>query len=208
MATEWKNQEGISSIVIVRYYAVQYQNGISGWNIILNCLEASKSYFEEAKTNYINGILNFQINPQWVQVSNQYWKQQAQQAMAGHKQRMAAIENFGRNNTARHNARMAASDAQYNNWRSGQAASDAQYNSWRDGQISSDAGQSNYVDGIWEQRNMTDPNTGQTYKIEGYDNNVWMNQNNEYIGTDNTLYNPNIDNNVNNQNWTQIEDNN
>ncbi len=49
------------------------------------------------------------------------------------------------------------------------------------GQASSDASQANYVDGIWEQRYMTNPNTGQQYKVEGYNNQVWMNQNNEYI---------------------------
>lgn len=194
IATEWENQEGILSLIIVRYYVAQYQIGGSGWGVTVNCLEAPKNSFETNKKAFINGLLNFQINPQWVQANNQYWSQKAQLSAAGHKQRMAAIESFGKNNTAAHNSRMASSDAQYNNW--------------RNEQLSSDARQSNYVNGIWERKNMTDPNTGQQYQVDGYDNTVWMNQDNEYIGTDNTLYNPNIDNNVNNQNWIELDNNN
>ena len=208
MVTEWENNEGVSSVMIVRYYVSRLQMGGSYWGFTINCLEAPKDSFEEAKNVFINGLLNFQLNPQWVQANNQYWQRKSQIATANHKQRMANIEAFGKANTARHNQRMAASDARFNSWRAGQAASDAQYSSWRAGQASSDAGQSNYVDGIWEQRNMTNATTGQTYKIEGYDDNVWMNQNNEYFGNDNSLYNPNTDNTMNSQNWTQLEDNN
>ena len=118
----------------------------------------------------------------------------AQESTIAHNQRMAAIEAFGRANTARYNQRMAASDAQYN--------------SWRASQVASDANQSRFIDGIWERRNMTNPNTGQTYKIQGYDNNVWMNQNNQYFGTDNSLYNPNLDNFINQQNWNKLEEGN
>lgn len=205
IVTEWENQAGISSLIIIRYYLTKYQIGGAGWGYTLNGLEAPKSDFEEAKKSYINSLLNFQINPQWVQTHNQYWSQKNQKATLAHNQRMANIEAFGKANTALHNQRMAASDARFNSWKASQAASDAQYNSWRAGQASSDIGQSNYIDGIWEQRNMTNTNTGQTYKIEGYDDNVWMNQNNEYFGNDNSLYNPNLDNTINSENWTQLE---
>jgi len=52
---------------------------------------------------------------------------------------------------------------------------------------------------------MTDPNSGNTYKVqEGY-NQYWSNGNNEYIGSNDAYYNPNTDNSVNNQNWQQLD---
>jgi hypothetical protein len=103
---------------------------------------------------------------------------------------MAQIKSFGEANTRRHNERMAASDARHNAWMGGQAASDA--------------GHAAYVNGIWERQNMTDYN-GNQYQVDGYDNNVWINQNNEYIGTDNTLWNPNTDNTTNYDTWNQLQ---
>ncbi len=194
IATEWENKNGTSSLVIIQHFISRFQTGTVSWGYTINSLEVEKPYFEEAKNTYINSLLNFQINPQWVQASNQYWSQKTQQATVAHNRRMKAIEDFGRTNTARYNQRMAESDAQFNSWRASQATNDASH--------------SRFVDGIWEQRNMTNPNTGQTYKIQGYDNNVWMNQNNQYFGTDNSLYNPNLDNTINEQNWDRLEDDN
>ena len=117
---------------------------------------------------------------------------------------MAQIESFGRENTRRHNARMAASDARHNAYMNNSRASDASHSAYMNGQRASDAGQVAYVDGIWERQNMTDSN-GKQYKVDGYDNNVWKNQNNETIGTDNPNWNPNIDNSTNGDNWEQLE---
>tara|TARA_R110002072_G_scaffold59514_1_gene151434 strand:- start:14753 stop:15931 length:1179 start_codon:yes stop_codon:yes gene_type:complete len=189
MAAEFTDNKGKSSIVIVRHQMGQDQMG-STWGYVCNMMESNTPSFEQAKQAYINGLINLNINPQWIQACNQRDQQRAQQSNAGHQQRMAQIKAFGEQNTRNFNARSAASDAQYNSWREGQAASDA--------------GQAAYVDGIWERQNMTDGN-GNTYKIDGYDNNVWMNQNNEYISTDNSNWNPNIDNATNNDTWNQLQ---
>lgn len=189
VAAEFKHNNGKLSIVIVRHQVGQNQLG-STWGYVCNMMESDASTFKQAKQAYINGLINLQFNPQWIQACNQRDQQRAQQSNAGHQQRMAQIKAFGEQNTRNFNARSAASDAQYNSWREGQAASDA--------------GQAAYVDGIWERQNMTNGN-GNTYKIDGYDNNVWMNQNNEYISTDNSNWNPNIDNATNNDTWNQLQ---
>ena len=75
----------------------------------------------------------------------------------------------------------------------------------RANQASSDASHSQYIDGIYERRNMADP-SGNIYKVDGYENNVWLNNNNEYLATDNSLYNPNTDNTNNDYNWQQLEE--
>ncbi len=205
MVTEWSDKDGKKSIVIFRYFVTQY-TAIGGmeWGYRISGMDASSGAYEEAKNSFINSIMNFQINPQWVQAHNQHYQRMAQQQSAGHASRMAQIKSFGEANTRRHNSRMAASDARHSAYMSGQAASDARHSTYMNGQASSDRGQAAYVDGIWERQNMTD-NNGTQYKVDGYDNNVWKNQNNETIGTDNTNWNPNIDNSTNGDNWEQLQ---
>ena len=84
-------------------------------------------------------------------------------------------------------------------------ALDASYNSYMQRSAESDASQSSYVNGIWEHQTVTSPSNGTQYQVDGYDSNVWVNQDNEYIGTDNSLYDPNLDTTTNNQSWEQMD---
>jgi hypothetical protein len=192
VVTEWENTDGTLALIIVRYFVVQYtQIGGLDWGYTLNRLTAPKSEYASAKYAYINALVRFQVNPQWVQTNNQYYAQQAQINNAGHQQRMADIQNQGQRILAEGRARSQAMDNQYNAWRSGQAASDKN--------------QAKFIDGIYERRNMADQ-SGNIYKIDGYENNVWMNNNNEYISTDNSQYNPNANAPTNDYNWNQLEE--
>ena len=192
--TEWEDQQGNPSLVIVRYSVTQYQVGGIDWGYTLNVMDANKEIYEETKNAYINSIVNFQINPQWVQTNNRYWSQRAQQSNAAHQQRMADIKAFGEANTRAHNARMEMSDRNFESYQRRSAMTDA--------------GHSNYIDGIWDRTNVTDPNNGQRYKVESGSDYYWMNNNGEYIKSDNPNYNPNTDPLYNNQNWTQTTINN
>ncbi len=189
MAAEFKGNNGKSSIVVVHHQIGQDQMGII-WGYTLSMMEANHSSFETAKQAFINGLINVQINPQWIQAKNQDEQQLAYHRDAKNKVKIAQIKAFGEANTARYKANRTASDARHNNYMERQAASDASHSA--------------YVDGIWDRRNMTD-NNGNTYKVEGYDNNVWVNQNNEVIGTDNYNWNPNTENTTNNDTWNQLQ---
>ena len=192
IVTEWEGPDGKLTMVIVRYYIAQYTSiGGLDWGYTLNSMSAPKAEYDNAKNAYINSLVNFEINPQWVQAHNQYYAQLAQQNNVAHQGRMADIQAQGERSRAAGRASSQALDNQYNSWKSGQASSDISH--------------SRYIDGIYERRNMTDA-SGSTYKVDGYENNVWMNNNNEYIATDNSLYNPNIDNTTNNYNWQQLEE--
>lgn len=192
VVTEWESPDGKLMMVIVRYYIAQYTSiGGLDWGYTLNSMLAPKAEYDNAKNAYINSLVNFEINPQWVQAHNQYYAQAAQQSNAAHQGRMANIQAQGERSRAAGRASSQALDNQHNAWRSGQASSDASH--------------SKYIDGIYERRNMTDQ-SGNIYKIDGYENNVWMNNNNEYIATDNSLYNPNTNSTTNNYNWQQLEE--
>ena len=193
MGLEWRDPDGTSFLTILHHF-VSYDQYGGYWGITYSVLEASEGAFDQAKTQYINGLLNQQINPQWLQAVNQKDMQIAQQSNAAHQQRMANIKSFGDQNTARFNDRMAAMDQNMASWRANQAASDRN--------------QEQFVDYIYGNTNVSDPNTGQTYKVEAGANQYWMNNQGEYIKSDNSLYNPNLDQNINNQTWTEYEEQN
>ncbi len=190
MAVEFKGNDGKSSIVVVRHQVGQDQQGTM-WGYVCNMMEANTSSFEQAKQAYLYGLTNTQINPQWIQACYQRDAQIAQRSNAGHQTRMGQIKAFGAANTARYNERSRASDARHNDYMNRQR--------------SSDKSQAAYVDGIWDRRNMTNGN-GDQVKVDGYDKTVWMNENNQYIGTDNPNWNPNIDNITNGGNWEQLQE--
>lgn len=193
VVTEWQDGKGNKSMGVIRYFTNQYTAlGGMDWGYTINAMEAPINVYEQAKKDYINALLNFQINPQWVQANNQYYSQLSQQSNAGHQQRMAAINAQGQ---AIRNAGSTYS-----------SMIDDSHESWKRRNAVQDVGHSNYINsGIWERSTVSDPNTGQNYQVEGQNKYYYGNNNNEYIGTDNSLYNPNLDNNVNNQEWTQYE---
>ena len=193
MGLEWSDPDGTSFLTILHHF-VSYDQYGGYWGITYSVLEASEGAFDQAKTQYINGLLNQQINPQWLQAVNQKDMQIAQQSNAAHQQRMANIKSFGDQNTARFNDRMAAMDQNMASWRANQAASDRN--------------QEQFVDYIYGNTNVSDPNPGQAYKVEAGANQYWMNNQGEYIKSDNSLYNPNLDQNINNQTWTEYEEQN
>ncbi|GGD24656.1 hypothetical protein [Hyunsoonleella pacifica] len=191
VATEWINNKGEKSIGIIRYFTNQYTTiGGMDWGYTLNIMEAPANIYENAKKYFINSLVNFQINPQWVQTSNSYYSQKSRQSTANHQKRMAAINAQGQ--TIRNIGNTYSS------------ISDSNFESWKRRNDMNSAGHSNSINnGIWERTTVSNPNSGQQYYVEGQNNYYWMNQNNEYVETDNSLYNPNIDNSMNNQNWTQ-----
>ncbi len=193
MVTEWTDNKGNLSLGIIRYFVTQYPSiGGLDWGYAMNSMEAPQRVYENAKQAMINSLVNFQINPHWVQANNQYYSQMAQRSNTGHQQRMANIRSQGQ--------------AIINNGKTYSDISDSSHESWKRRNTMTDNGQSKSVNGIWERSNMTDQ-SGNLYQVEGYDNNVWMNNNNEYIGTDNSNYNPNIDNTTKSQNWEQLQNN-
>ncbi|MFY0712863.1 hypothetical protein J1D01_04240 [Seonamhaeicola sp. NFXS20] len=193
IATEWVDKNGEKSIGIIRYFTNQYPTtGGMDWGYTLNAMGAPAQEYETAKKAFINALVNFQINPQWVQTSNNYYSQKTKQSSEQHQQRMAAIR----------------AQSQYNRniGNTYSSINDSSFESWKRRNAMNDAGHSKTINnGIWERTTVTNPNTSQQYYVQGQDNHYWMNQNNEYIGTNNSLYNPNIDNSMNNQEWTQYD---
>lgn len=191
IVTEWEDNNGNKSLGVLRYFTNYYTSlGGMDWGYTLNAMEAPKSVYEEAKKDYINALLNLQVNPNWLQRNNQYYAQQSQQSSAQHQQRMAAIRSQGQ--------------AAINTGNTYSSILDSNHDSWKRRNAITDAGHSNSVNAIWDRNTMNDQ-SGNTYQVEGYYNNVWKGNDDYYIGTDNVNWNPNTDNSTNQINWEQLE---
>ena len=178
VATEWVDDKGNPSIVIIHYY-VAYSQMSMYWGYQMESMEAPKDYFPTAKRDYINALLNVQINPQWLQLRNQMVRQKAQQQTAGHQQRMAALRSQG--------DQIIAAGKQHD--------------------AMTTRTHQKFMDGLNDQVNVTNPSNGQTYKVDLGSNHYWINDNNQLITSDNANYNPNGDLNVNGT-WIEAQINN
>jgi hypothetical protein len=78
-------------------------------------------------------------------------------------------------------------------------------NNWCDRNAAYDRAHERLVDTITERTKVTDPSTGQQYKVESGSNHYWMNRDGKYSGTDDVRFDPNRDRNMNRQNWQQLE---
>ena len=193
VVTEWKDKDGTRSLGVIRYFTNYYTTmGAMDWGYTLNSMEAPESAYENAKNAYLNALTNLQINPNWIQKNNHYYAQKSQQSNAQHQQRMAAIRAQGQ--AIRNNANTYSS------------ISDSNHESWKRRNAMTDTGHSNTINsGIWERSTMQDQ-SGKQYQVEGYYDNVWKgSDDNTYIGTNNTNWNPNIDNATNGIDWEQLE---
>lgn len=192
MGIEWQDPDGTKFLTVL-HHIVAYDQTSGYWSIQYSVLETPENKFEETKKQYLNGLLNQQINPQWIAAVNQKDIQRTKQSNLEHQGRMDDIKAFGEQNTARHNARMASMDQNMDTWKANQAAGDRN--------------QEQLLDYIKEKTNVTDPNTGQTFKVDAGGKQYWMNNNGEYIKSDDSSYDPNLDNGLNNQTWTEYKEN-
>lgn len=191
--TEWEQEDG-DKFFLLTHLAVGSGNALQTWFHYSTGLQADADYYEAAKQQLIFGLANARYNPQQIQAYNQREAQKAGQSWAAHNQRM-------RNNQANFEATQRAIVG------AGEAVNDSIMQGWRDRNAIQDGGHDAFVDSLLDRQNLVDPSTGQTWKVDSGANNYWMNQDGEYIGTDDHFYNPNTDPTLNSQNWQHLEEN-
>lgn len=143
------------------------------WGYFVNMMDASESHFEEAKTNYFYALENTKYNPKWLQTR---YMEDAQEAARNNKlsqQRLAALRAEGQAIIKRGNAHSAMVDRNHKR----------------------------FMDAHLERQTVS---TGDTnYQVEAGSKVYWFNSNGEYIPTENVLFDPNLDPNLNNETWTK-----
>ena len=183
--------EGNESIVILHFNLSQSQYG--NYSVCsASQLTAKPQFFERDKKIFINALSNIKLNPQYIAMCNQREQQRTQTAWNNHNQRMS-------NNQAHFNAMNKIHQDTYS------SLNQMSMDTYRNNNAASDRMQDQFVNGIWEQQNMQNPYTGENVKVDAGYNQYYMNNNNEYIGTDDYMYNPNLDPNINNTEWRKVQ---
>lgn len=191
MAIECNGPDGTKGLVIVHFTYSRSQVGAMAM-YYMNQLTAQPAAFEQAKKDYMYALLNFKVNPQYIAAHNQREQQKSQASWNNHNTNM-------QNNNAAFQATQKAHVDSYNS--ANQMSMDTYWNN----SAASDRVQEQIVDGIWEQQNMYNPQTGQQMKVQSGYNQYYMNGNNQYMGTNNYNFNPNAAPNYNNMQWQQLQ---
>jgi hypothetical protein len=186
---EFTGKDGKKELLIVHYYET-YGMGMYFWGYTLQNLSAPQQSFESAKQTYIYALENTQHNPQAIAAYNA--KESAQLSAND-----AAFQNRMRNNQANFEATQRA------HVNSSNAINEAQMGIYRNQSESFNRSNQQITNGIREESTMYNSSNGETYQVEGQSDTYWMNANGEYIPTDNSLYNPNLDQNVNSTEWVE-----
>ena len=190
---EIRDKDGTLGLVIIHFTRMESAYGTNSF-YYAHGISASDSYYETAKKHLIYGLANLQPNPQAIAMFNQREQQKA-------GQRSMAFNNRMRNNEIAFQNRQATHRDMVN------SVNRSSMETWRNTSGSSDRMQQMTVEGIHGTQTMQDPNTGNRYQVEhGYDH-YYMNGDNQYIGTNDHFYNPEMDPNVDHMNWRKMENN-
>lgn len=192
IGTDWKDANG-NPFFLLLHINVSNTAEMQNWYYMANSVEAEPAYFEKARKQYIFSLANTHYPLEPIMAYNEREAQKAGISWAAHNQRMAQNQaNFEASQRAHVNRTNAINDAIMSNWRERNAASDRQ--------------QEQFIDVITERTNVTDPSTGQKYKVSSGYNHYWMNSNGEYISTNQFSYNPNLDDNMNGVKWQELNE--
>ena len=201
MGSEWKDAAGNHSLM-VQLQSISQQGATVLWSLTTTELEAPSKYFEEAKNAYLEGLERTELNPQWqeymngklmgqIRESNAFWAQKSAESAQAHQQRMAAI-----------NARGQATRSLGNTF---SEILDINHSGYLNRSNMVDAGHANTINMIGQQTIISNSGTGERYKVEDNSRYYWVNKKGEYIGTNNPLFDPRIDNRINGEGWEPFE---
>lgn len=177
VVSEWRKGD-TRSAVVVHWYAMEGGDMVN-WGYRLTGLEAPSASYEQEKGALLAGLASLRYNPAYFAAYARGEQQQEQQSWGAHNERM-------RSNQAAFDAQQRAHRDQVN------STNDAMMNSYWSNSRSSDRQHDATIDMIRGEQNAVDPYTGQPIKVESGATNYWMNNNGQYIGTNDVLYDPRL----------------
>lgn len=201
LGSEWKDNQGNHSLITLVQMVIEKESIIT-WTLLTTELEAPAREFPQAKQAYLYGVAHTEINPQWQQYKNgelmgqlrrndAFWAQANAQSAQAHQQRMAAIQ-------ARGNASQSLAQTY-------SEISDISHAGYLNRSNMVSAGQSKTVNMIGGHAIISNSNTSEQYQVEAGSKYYWVNKDGEYFGTDNSLYDPRIDNRINGEQWEKFQ---
>lgn len=189
-AIEWVDPDGMRWITVFNYQ-LERGNNFTNWGFQAGALGAPANYFEQAKLDYLNGLLNRQINPQWLSTMNQQTEYAIRQSNEAHRQREAE---FKRGVAERQKQ-----------WEANQEFIANRQKNWEQGLETRSRTQEHIADVLLGKTNIIDPETGEKTKINHTSNHYWVNSKNEYVGIDESYVDPNKNAFLNNRTWREFK---
>lgn len=201
LGTEWTDNNGTQSFLVM-VQTITTQGTTIMWSVRTTELKAPSTHFKKAKDEYLYALVNTEINPEWQQMmngelisqinkNNAFWAMKSQESARAHQQRMAAIQ--ARGNTSQSIARTYSDILDIN------------HAGYLNRNNINNEGHQNTVNMIAGQTVIGNHDTGEHYTVETGSKYYWVNNNGEYFGTDNSLYDPRIDNTINDKQWAMFE---
>lgn len=201
LGSEWEDTHGHQSLITLVQLVIQKGQMIN-WTLQTTEMEAPASQFQKAKEAYLYAVSQTEINPQWQQYMNgkligqirqndAFWAQASAQSAQAHQQRMTAIQARGAASRSVGQIYSEISDINHSGYLK------------RSNMVSE--GQSRTVNAIGGHAIIGNNETGERYQVEAGSRYYWVNKDGEYFGTDNSLYDPRIDNRINGEQWQKFQ---
>lgn len=189
-AIEWVDPDGTQWITVFYHHIEQGQNDVL-WGFTAGAMGAPSNYFAQAKQDYLNGMLNKQINPQWIHTMNQQTQNTIQKSEEAHARRQAE---FKRGVAERQKQ-----------WEANQEAIANRQKQWEANQDAISRRNEMVSDVILGKVNIIDPASGVKTKVDHNSNRYWVNSQNKYIGTNTSYDDPNKNSYLNGETWREFK---
>ncbi len=191
MGTEWTDAKGEQTFMVVNMRVSQSQSLVF-WNTNMQLVSAEKGAMAGAQAALINSIVNTQYNPQQIAAYNASQQQKTSQSWAQHNSRQRENQrHFDQRQQLHRETQDYVNKASTDAYNYRQEVNDGLQHSFN-----------NYIN---DENTVRDNSTGERYQVQTGANQYWMNNNNEYIQSNDALYNPNADQNVWDQQWKETE---
>jgi hypothetical protein len=188
-ASEWTMSSGNKLLVVLHHLTFAGQGSVD-WGYHCTVLEASPTKFASAKAALLNAFASVRYNQQYFAAYNA-------------KEQGMAASSWSAHNTKMRNNQAAFDQSQATFRANSEATNKAIMGAYNTQNGSNERMHGKEIDVIRGERNGVDPYTGEAFKVEGYEQNVWINQNGVYYGTE-SYDDPNIGN-TGSDVWQQVE---
>jgi hypothetical protein len=190
LGIEWVDPDGTKWLTVLHYELEQGYNNVF-WNYRASAIGASPAYFEQAKLDYLNGLLNRQINTQWISAMNQQNEYTIRKSNEAHAKREAEFKRG-----------VAQRQSQ---WESDLQLREKNQQQWENNLEAKSRSQEHISDVILGKTNIVDQSTGERSKVDHNSDYYWVNSDGKYVGTDDYKYDPNKDDFINNRTWKEYK---
>lgn len=191
VVSEWEDKKG-QPYAMILHVSVTDMGNMAMWNYYGHALDAPDTKYESAKKTLLEGLASLQYNPRYFDQYNQNEMNRESQSWAAHNQKM--------------NARQQQFDAQQQAFKQkSEAINSSIMASYNDRNAASDRSHNRFVNYIKDENTVVNQHDGKRYQVQTGSDQYWMNDQGQYIGTNDPNYDPNRNQDTQNQSWSEAE---